>query len=103
VGGTPLLGARIAEIHGVAVEAHAGRRVGGEPVNRPASRDGEPVAVVLHELRPGGRDRGEHCHEGEREQHDARGTLTRAARMNPPLTLSVSGNHVHIKITQHPG
>ena len=50
VGRAALLGARRAEVHGVAVEPHAGRRMRGEVIHRPTCGHAQREAVVVDDL-----------------------------------------------------
>ena len=119
VGRAPLGRARLTEVDRVAVEADAGRRIGGEVEDRPRRRHDEPVAVVADHRgasaarsrgagprgRRAGRNRGREQHRQsqhrESESHSESGQSTHPHASWAPATTQLN-NHAR-RTSELPG
>jgi hypothetical protein len=99
VGWTPLIDGRSAQVHGVAVEAHAHGRVGREVEHRPRRRDHEPVAVIAERL--GGGAAGFRRRNGSARGHEQRERGKRRKRLSG--SESEQSTHPHITFTRRAG
>ena len=104
VGGAALARAGLSEVHRVAVEPHAHRRIGRQVVDRPGLRDHEPVAVVADHLRRRLGGRGAGGDRRSRRRAGARGEQQRKERDRGEFESgSESEQSTHPHITRRAG